>query len=112
MWQSVNTFRGLSNTAPMYTIQVFIAVATNPGITITEIAELVQIAQSSATRTVALLGEKTAHYSKEQSDKDVLGYVELYQDEEDARRTLCRLTKRGEVFWSNLQLVVGSGVPH
>jgi hypothetical protein len=107
LWHAINAFRGLSTTAPSYTIQVFLAVANNPGITITEIAVLAGIAQSQATRAVALLSETTSHFRASQRDIDTLGYIELYEDEADARRTRCQLSKRGERFWSTLQALIG-----
>jgi len=107
LWHAVNAFRGLSNTAPMYAIQVFLAIAHNPGIGITDIGGLVQVHQSSVTRVVALLAERTTHYSKEQSGKEALGYAELFQDEQDARRTCVRLTRRGEAFWAALRIMMG-----
>ena len=92
----------------MYTVQVFIAVAHNPGITITEIAELVDIAQPQATRAIALLAEHNPHhYRKEQTRKEALGYIELYIHPVDGRRTCCKLTRRGEVFWTSLKLLMG-----
>jgi DNA-binding MarR family transcriptional regulator len=91
----------------MYTIQVFIAIACNPGISVTEIAELVDIAQPSATRAVVLLAERSDRHAAEQEGRDALGYVELYQDEFDRRRTLCRLTRRGVLFWRTLSAIMG-----
>jgi DNA-binding MarR family transcriptional regulator len=83
-------------------------VATNPGISITEIANLVGIAQSSATRVIVVLAEQSPHHRAEQAKRgEALGYIELYQDHHDARKTLCRLTKRGEAFWATLEFIVG-----
>jgi len=50
LWQAVQAFRNIdTKMMPLYTIQIFLAVALNQGISITELAQLVGVDQASAT---------------------------------------------------------------
>ncbi len=113
LWNAIQVFRNLdAHMLPLYTIQVFIAIALNPGIAITELANLVRINQSSATRIVALLAEESPRHEAEQGRRETtFNYVELYVDAVDRRRTLCRLSPRGHGFYETLLALIGGGQP-
>ena len=73
---------------PVQAIQVFLEVALNEGITITEVSQHLGIGKASASRNAAMLGER------HRSGRDGYGLMET-RSGPDPRHKLLYLTKSG-----------------
>ncbi|MBT9289678.1 MarR family transcriptional regulator [Prosthecodimorpha staleyi] len=74
---------------PFQQVQTLLLVSMYPGITLSELADRLEIAQSSASRNVAALGK--VH----RLQKEGLDFVEAIEDPSERRRKICFLTERG-----------------
>ncbi|TWG60756.1 helix-turn-helix domain-containing protein [Aminobacter sp. J44] len=85
---------------PMQMADVLLAIARRPGLTMAELAEEVDLAQSSCSRNVAALSE----YHR--LGKPGLGLVEAVIDPREPRRRAIFLTQKGKVFVTQLMRAI------
>ncbi len=86
----INAVRIVDDTMPVQTLSVFLGVAQKEPISISDLATLTGLAQSSASRNVAALSEW--HWLK----KPGLGLVKLEVDPMELRKKLVTLTPKGK----------------
>ncbi|WP_296084126.1 MarR family winged helix-turn-helix transcriptional regulator [uncultured Agrobacterium sp.] len=90
----VRMFRALSSEMPMQQAHILLYIASRPGITMFDLSEETQLAQSSCSRSVAAL-------SKFKSlGQPGLNLVEAAIDPHEPRRRILFLTQQGEKFIS------------
>lgn len=85
---------------PMQQADVLLAIARKPGLTMAELAEECDMAQSSCSRNVAALSE----YHR--LGKPGLGLVEAVIDPREPRRRAIFLTQKGKVFVTELMRTI------
>lgn len=90
MMKFFDTLRAWDEYMPFQQVQILLTVALFPGITMSDLADRLNIAQSSASRNVAALGK--VHRLK----KEGLDFVEAIEDPIERRRKLCFLTPKGK----------------
>lgn len=94
--QFIRLLRNQQNEMPMQQADVLLTIARRPGLTMAELAEEVDLAQSSCSRNVAALSD----YHR--LGKPGLGLVEAVIDPRNPRRRLMYLTQKGKVFVTHL----------
>ncbi len=84
-------------------VMVFLTVAVRPGVTQREIMETLGVADSSASRIVAILSD----YGNRGTGPFKL--IELVEDKRDRRNKLLHLTKKGQSLASKLAAAASRG---
>lgn len=87
--KGVQTMRGVEQQMPAQMIATFLTVAIQPGITMSELAQRLGLAQSSCSRNVAALGEW------HRFGKAGYNLVEAIEDPRERRRKIMFLTIKG-----------------
>jgi len=95
----IRLLRDQQSEMPMQQADVLLAIARRPGLTMAELAEEVDLAQSSCSRNVAALSK----YHR--LGKPGLGLVEAVIDPREPRRRAIFLTQKGKVFVTQLMRV-------
>lgn len=98
--QIVRLFREQQNEMPMQQADVLLTIARRPGLTMAELSEETNLAQSSCSRNVAALSD----YHRLGSPG--LGLVEAVIDPRNPRRRMMFLTAKGKVFVTHLMRVL------
>lgn len=96
----IQLLRKQQSEMPMQQADVLLAIARRPGLTMAELAEEVDLAQSSCSRNVAALSD----YHR--LGKPGLGLVEAVIDPREPRRRAIFLTQKGKVFVTELMRVI------
>lgn len=92
----VGAFRSLYSEMPMQQAHLLLLVATKPGITMAELSEELDMAQSSTSRNVAALSKF------HRLGQPGLNMVEAASDPRDPRRRIIFLTNEGKAFVTQL----------
>jgi DNA-binding MarR family transcriptional regulator len=100
---ALSAVRTLDDSMPVQTLAVFLEVAKNPQISVTELATKCGLAQSSASRNVAALSDW--HWLK----KPGLGLVITDLDPMDMRKKFVKLTPKGQKLVDNIVTVMKVG---
>jgi len=87
--QAIREMRKSDPWMGVQTVEVFLAIALKPGLTMKEIAEVTGLAQSSCSRNVALLSK---YHRLKKAGADL---VETYEDPAERRRKIVFLNERG-----------------
>jgi DNA-binding MarR family transcriptional regulator len=88
--KALKPFKRLRDTMPLQYMRTFILIAREEGLNVSTYAKRADISQSLMTRHLADLG-KTNRYHK-----PGFGLVEQYEDFQDRRNSLIRLTVKGQ----------------
>ena len=96
----IRLLREQQSDMPMQMTDVLLVIARRPGLTMAELSEEVDLAQSSCSRNVATLSE----YHR--LGKPGLGLVEAIIDPREPRRRAIFLTQKGKVFVTQLMRVL------
>lgn len=89
VFEIINVLRDARPEMPMQMASVFVAIATQPGLYQRDLPGMVGISQSSVSRNVTALSDRTRHGAKG------LGLVTRRHDPDDFRGYELHLTKRG-----------------
>ena len=89
-------FRGLDPEISAQEIALFLKIADNKDISLTALADDLKISQSSVSRNIMKLSEINRHRT------EGLGLVETFENPENRREKLVRLTAKGRQFFKNL----------
>jgi len=92
----VEEFRKLQSDLPLQIASLFTYIAANPGISMKELQEQTNTAQSTCSRSVAALSEWQNH------EKPGFGLIWMEEDPEERRRKLVHLTEKGEKLAATL----------
>lgn len=92
----VEEFRKLQSDLPLQIASLFTYIAANPGISMKELQEQTNTAQSTCSRSVAVLAEWQNH------EKPGFGLIWMEEDPGERRRKLVHLTEKGEKLAANL----------
>ena len=94
----INHFRMVDSDMASQTIAVFLVVAMKggSGVSMTEVKEILGIAQSSISRNINLLCKTSRHM------RPGWDLLETYEDPMNRRQKMCRLTKRGLLFMEGI----------
>lgn len=96
----VAMFRDMDSEIPLTTVAVFLAVVQNEGMTMKDMAKMLNISQSSCSRNVAYL----AQYHR--LNKPGLGLLVTQEDPMERRRKVVQLTRRGKSFVDKLNSMI------
>jgi DNA-binding MarR family transcriptional regulator len=86
----VAEMRKIDSTMPIQTFLVFLIIASEEGLTLSEIAQRAGLSQSSASRNFAALSVVS------KSSNKGLGLITTKEDPEERRRKIARLTAKGK----------------
>ena len=92
MTRTLSEMRELYPDIPAATIQVFLAIALEPGISGKELLDRVGISQSAVSRHLSILGEHSWRGG------EGLGLIEVIEDLEDRRNKIAFLTPKGRTL--------------
>ncbi|MGA4641152.1 MarR family winged helix-turn-helix transcriptional regulator [Stutzerimonas stutzeri] len=96
----IKRFRDFDQEMQMQTAQTFIAVAMQPGITMTELSEKVGISQSSCSRNVSALSRL------HRLNKPGMDLVVAAPDPMERRRRIVKLTPKGQRLAESLTKLI------
>lgn len=102
---AVSAVRLLDDAMPLQQFAVFLTVARNDGLTLSDIGEKLHISSSSASRNVQALSDY--HWIKPRKGLEL---VETTIDRMDTRKKVVTLTKKGERLADELVSILGGGL--
>ena len=92
----IEAFRSLDSEIPSQTISVFLVVANNENISMSDLAAVAGISQASCSRNVSYLGEINRRH------EPGFGLLRATPDPQERRRNLVTLTPKGRKFYEKI----------
>jgi DNA-binding MarR family transcriptional regulator len=92
----IEAFRGLDAEFPTQIASILLHIARKPGINFKELQTLTGLGKSSVSRNVALLSKEYGKWH----------LVTMYEDPEDRRNKVAKLTPQGERFVAQLSSIM------
>jgi DNA-binding MarR family transcriptional regulator len=98
--RALREFRKIKNDFPLYAVEMFLAVATQEGVTSTEISKRLAITGAAVSRHLGLLGHQDRHGGRG------LGLIEARPAENPKYKELY-LTNQGRLLLESIKDIIG-----
>ena len=105
--QALRLLKALDGRVSVNEVIAFLYAAENEGLTVQQLAQVAELTQSTASRSLRALGPEGSDWAR----APALGLVEAYLNPEDGRSHVIQLTARGREVRDRLDAIILQAIP-